>query len=139
MERSTPAPETFRTRTLLRALVLAADALWIAIFCMLLQYRGASGSTFCSAAFFILLFSTCAWFYGRLAYTVGERGLTVRTIGDERHFAFSEILGVDVHPSLVGTSYAVRTRRGAIQFTSMLADHERLCRLIVTAAGLSAE
>ena len=63
----------------------------------------------------------------------------MRTIGDERHFAFSEILGVDVHPSLVGTSYAVRTRRGAIQFTSMLADHERLCRLIVTAAGLSAE
>ncbi len=124
---------------LLRALVLAADALWIAIFCMLLQYRGASGSTFCSAAFFILLFSTCAWFYGRLAYTVGERGLTVRTIGVERHIAFSEILGVDVHPSLVGTSYAVRTRRGAFQFTSMLADHERLCRLIVTAAGLSAE
>ena len=139
MERSAPASETFRPRAILRALVLAADTLWIAVFCLLLQYRGASGSTFCSAAFFILLFSTCAWFYARLAYTVGERGLTVRSIGDDRHIAYSDILAVDVLPGIVGTSYAIRTRRGAFQFSSLLAGHERLCQLIVRAAGLSSE
>jgi hypothetical protein len=90
-----------------------------------------------SAAFFILLFSSCAWFYGRLAYTVGERGLTVRTLGNERHIAFQDILGVEVLPGLVGTSYAIRTRRGALQFSSLITGHDRLCELIVREAGLS--
>jgi hypothetical protein len=134
-----PAPETFRPRAFLRALVLAADTLWIAVFCLLLLYRGASGSAFLSAAFFILLFTSCAWFYGRLAYTVGAGGLTVRSIGDVRHVEFKDILAVDVLPSLVGTSYAVRTRRGALQFSSLITGHERLCSLIVDAAGLSAD
>jgi len=141
MERRAPASETetFRPRMFLRALVLVADTLWIAVFCLLLQYRAASGSAFLSAAFFILLFSSCAWFYGRLAYTVGERGLTVRSIGDERHIAFKDILGVEVLPSIVGTSYAVRTRRGPLQFSSLITGHERLASLIIAAAGLSAD
>ena len=141
MERGAPGleTETFRPRATLRALVLAADTLWVAVFCLLLQYRAASGSAFLSAAFFILLFSTCAWFYGRLAYTVGERGLTIRSIGDERHVEFKDILGVEVLPGIVGTSYAVRTRRGALQFSSLITGHERLCSLIINAAGLSAD
>ena len=137
MERRASATETFRPRVFLRALVLAADTLWIAVFCLLLQYRAASGSAFLSAAFFILLFSSCAWFYGRLAYTVGNDGLTVRSLGDERHIKFADILGVEVLPTLVGTSYAIRTRRGALQFSSLITGHERLCSLIVDAAGLS--
>jgi hypothetical protein len=141
MERRAPAlePETFRPRATLRGLVLAADTLWVVVLCMLFQYRGASGSTFLSAAFFVALFTLCAWFYGRLAYTVGERGLTVRSLGNEQHIAFSDILGVDILPSLVGTSYAIRTRRGALQFSSlMITGHARLCSLIVSEAGLSA-
>ena len=43
---------------------------------------------------------------------------------------------VDVLPSLLGTSYAVRTRLGYLRFSSLLGGHERLCHLIVRRAGL---
>jgi hypothetical protein len=39
-------------------------------------------------------------------------------------------------PTLLGTSYAVRTRMGPLQFSSLLSGHERLCHLIVRRAGL---
>jgi hypothetical protein len=131
------APETFRPRFVLRTVVLAADTLWIAVFVALVVMRGANQSSFFSAAFFIVLFTACATFYGRLAYTISESGLTVRTLSDERHFDFDDILAVEVESGLIGPSYAVRTRLGSLQFSSLLAGHERLCRLIVRNARLS--
>jgi hypothetical protein len=136
-ERAGFSPETFRPRAALRGLVLVCDTLWIGIFAALLFTRGAEAGTFLSAAFFIALFTGCGWFYQRLAYTVSERGLTVRSLADERLIAFRDILRVDVLPGLIGTSYAVRTRLGSLQFSSLLAGHERLCNLIVRGAGLS--
>jgi hypothetical protein len=130
------APETFRPRFVLRTLVLAADTLWIGVFVALLGLRGATTSAYWSAAFFITLFTACSMVYGRLAYTVSEAGLTVRTFAAERHFSFEDILRVDVLPSLLGTSYAVRTRLGYLRFSSLLGGHERLCHLIVRRAGL---
>lgn len=131
------APETFRPRFFLRSVVLAADSLWIAVFCALLVMHGATRSSFVSAAFFIALFTACAAFYGRLAFTVGEQGLLVRTIGAERLVEYGDILRVDVSPGLIGPSYAVRTRSGSLQFSALFAGHERLCGLIVRNAGLS--
>jgi hypothetical protein len=130
------APETFRPRAVLRTVVLAADTLWIAVFVALLGLHGATKTAFLSAAFFIALFTACSMFYGRLAYTVSDSGLTVRTFSAVRHFPFDDILRVDVLPSLLGTSYAVRTRLGSLQFSSLLGGHERLCHLIVRRAGL---
>jgi len=120
----------------IRTVVLAADSLWIAVFCALLVMRGATQGAFFSALFFIVLFTGCAAFYHRLSFTVGENGLTVRTLSAERRYAFEDILRVDVFPGIVGTSYAVRTRLGSLQFSSLLGDHERLCSLIVRKAGL---
>lgn len=131
------APETFRPRALLRTVVVAADTLWIGVLFALLLMRGATNGAFLSAAFFVALFSACAWFYQRLAFTVSQDGLTVRTLNDERTFRFDDILRVDVLPGLVGTSYAVRTRLGSLRFDSLLGGHERLCALIVRQAGLS--
>ena len=131
------APETFRPRFLVRTVVLAADTLWICVFIALLIMNGATRSSFWSAAFFILLFTACSTFYGRLAFTVSEAGLTVRTFADERHFQFEDILRVDVLPGLIGPNYAVRTRLGSLQFSALLAGHQRLCSLIVRNAGLS--
>jgi hypothetical protein len=130
------APETFRPRIVLRTVVLAADTLWIGVFVALLGLHGATRSAFLSAAFFIALFTACSMFYGRLAYTVSDSGLTVRTFAAVRHFSFEDILRVDVLPGLLGTSYAVRTRMGQLQFSSLLGGHERLCRLLVHRAGL---
>ena len=129
------APETFRPRALLRTVVLAADTLWIGVFLALFVLHG-THRAFLSAAFFIALFTTCAMVYGRLAYTVSDAGLTVRTISAVRHFSFDDILRIDVLPGLLGTVYAVRTRLGSLQFSSLLGGHERLCRLIVRRAGL---
>lgn len=131
--------ETFRTRFLVRAVVLAADTLWIAVFAALFSQRGAPSQAFFSAAFFIALFSVCGWFYQRLAFTVTGSGLTVRSLSVEEHIAFEDILRVDVHPSLVGTSYAVRTRRGPLRFSSLLDGHQRLCDRLVEAANLTAK
>lgn len=131
------APETFRPRFVLRTVVLAADTLWIAVFVALVVMRGATQSSFYSAAFFIVLFTACATFYSRLAFTISESGLTVRTLSHERHFDYDDILAVEVAPGFIGPSYAVRTRVGSLQFSSLLAGHERLCSLIVRNARLS--
>jgi hypothetical protein len=131
------APETFRPRLAIRTVVLAADSLWVTVFCALLVMHGATFGSFLSAAFFIALFTACAAFYNRLAFTVSDAGVTVRSIGAERVYPFEDILRVDVMPGLVGTSYAMRTRLGHVQFSSLLGGHERLCSLIVRRAGLN--
>jgi hypothetical protein len=134
--REAVAPETFRPWAALRTVVMAADTLWIAVFFALVLMQGATSSSFLSAAFFVALFTSCAMFYNRLAFTVSESGLTVRTLAMERTVAFDDILRVDVLPGLVGTSYAVRTRLGSLTFSSLLAGHQRLCDLIVRRARL---
>ena len=137
MLRETAAPETFRPWAALRTVVLAADTLWIGVFLALAMMGGATPGAFLSAAFFIALFTACAMFYNRLAFTVAEEGLTVRTFGAERTLSFDDILRVDVLPGVVGTSYAIRTRLGSLAFSSLLAGHQRLCSLIVRRANLS--
>lgn len=131
-------PETFRPRAAIRATVLLADTLWLVVLVVLLVGRGGTAEAVLSSFFFIVLFTGCAAFYERFAVTVSDRGLVLRTLVEERVVAFSDILRVDVLPGLVGTSYSVRTRRGAVRFDSLLEDHERLCALIVQGAGLSA-
>lgn len=134
--REAAAPETFRPWVALRTVVMAADTLWIGIFFALVLMQGATRSAFLSAAFFVALFTTCSIFYNRLSFTVSESGLTVRTLYLERTVSFDDILRVDVLPGLVGTSYAVRTRLGSLSFSSMLANHRRLCDLLVRRARL---
>ena len=120
----------------LRTVVMAADTLWICTFFALALMQGATRSAFVSAAFFVTLFTACSIFYNRLSFTVSESGLTVRTLSLERTVSFDDILRVDVLPGLVGTSYAVRTRLGSLTFSSLLANHQRLCDLIVRHAQL---
>jgi len=134
--RTALAPETFRPRAILRTAVVAADTLWIAVFVALCTLRGATERAYWSAAFFIALFTACAVVYSRLAFTVSDGGLIVRTVYAVRHIEFADILRVDVVPGPLGPSYAVRTRAGSVQFSSLFGGHERLCSLIVRGAGL---
>jgi len=136
MIRDAPAPETFRPWMALRTVVMAADTLWIGTLFALALMNGATKSAFLSAAFFVVLFTACSIFYNRLSFTVSDSGLTVRTLSLERTVAFDDILRVDVLPSILGTSYAVRTRLGSLTFSSLLAGHQRLCDLIVRRARL---
>ena len=136
MLRDATAPETFRPWVALRTVVMAADTLWIGVLLALAVMHGATQSAFFSAAFFVVLFTACSIFYNRLSFTVSEAGLTVRSLALERTVPFDEILRVDVLPSPLGTSYAVRTRLGSLTFSSLLAGHQRLCDLIVRRARL---
>lgn len=130
------APETFRPWVALRTVVMGAATLWIAVFLALMAMQGATRSSFLSAAFFVALFSACSLFYNRLAFTVSDTGLTIRTLAMERTVPFDAIVRVDVQPGLIGTSYAVRTLAGSLTFSSLLAGHQRLCDLIVRRARL---
>jgi len=131
------APETFRPWMALRTVVMGAATLWIAVFVALSVMQGATRSAFFSAAFFVCLFTAGSYFYNRLAFTVTDNGLTVRTVAMERTVPFEAILRVDVIRGVLGTSYAVRTRVGLLTFSSLLAGHQRLCDLIVRRARLS--
>ena len=137
MIRDAPAPETFRPWMALRTVVMAADTLWIGTLFALALMNGATKSAFLSAAFFVVLFTACSIFYNRLSFTVSDSGLTVRTLSLEKTVSFDDILRVDVLPSILGTSYAVRTRLGSLTFSSLLAGHQRLCDLIVRRARLA--
>ena len=130
------APETFRPWMALRTVVMGAATLWIAVFFALSAMQGATRSSFLSAAFFVVLFTACSLFYNRLAFTVSETGLTVRSVAMEKTVPFDAILRVDVVPGILGTSYAVRTQLGSLTFSSLLAGHRRLCDLIVRRARL---
>jgi hypothetical protein len=124
--RESIAPETFRPWVAVRTVVMAADTLWIGVFFALVLMQGATRASFFSAAFFIALFTATSIFYNRLAFTVSEAGLTVRTVAMERTFRFEDILRVDV-----------RTRLGSLTFSSLFSGHRRLCSLIVSQAGLT--
>ncbi|MFL5377131.1 MAG: PH domain-containing protein, partial [Myxococcales bacterium] len=108
----------------------------IAVFVALCSLHGATVRAYWSAAFFIALFTACTVVYGRLAFIVADGGLIVRTVYAVRQIEFADILRVDVVPGPFGTSYAVRTRAGSVQFSSLFGGHERLCSLIVRRAGL---
>src|SRR3954462_15761253 len=101
--RTALAPETFRPRAILRTAVVAADTLWIAVFVALCTLRGATERAYWSAAFFIALFSACAFVYGRVAFPVSDGGLLVRTVSPVRHIHSAGILRVDVVPGRLGT------------------------------------
>jgi hypothetical protein len=134
--RESVAPETFRPWMALRTVVMAADTLWIVVLFALAVMQGATKSSVFSALFFVALFTACSIFYNRLAFTISESGLTVRTLAMEKTVSFEDILRVDVLPGLIGTSYAVRTRLGSLTFSSLLSGHQRLCDLIVRRARL---
>ena len=50
----------------LRTVVMGAATLWIAVFLALALMQGATRSSFFSAAFFVVLFTACSFFYNRL-------------------------------------------------------------------------
>jgi len=115
---------------------MGAATLWVLVLLALTAMQGATRASYASASFFVVLFTACSLFYNRLAFTISDIGLTIRTVAMERTVPFDAILRVDVHPGLIGTSYAVRTRGGSLTFSSLLAGHQRLCDLIVRHARL---
>ena len=93
--------------------------------------RALAGAT-AFAAFFIAF----SFVYGRTWIAVTPEGIVAATPFRVRPVAFDDILEIVVQDGLAGRVYAVFTRRGLVQFTSLFARHRELFELLQERAGL---
>jgi hypothetical protein len=130
------APRTFRARLSLRLALAAAAVVWAAALAALAFLPGAPWASVASALAFLAFFLCYSAHYGRMAVVVRPDGVVFRSVFRQLRVTWDEILKVEVRVGLAGTLYAVLTRRGCVQFSSLLARHRELCQLMLDRAGL---
>jgi hypothetical protein len=133
-----PASRTFRTRRGLLLALAAAGIFWASIFLALLPMRGEAGGSLRICAAFVLFFGAMWAYYARVRITLDEGAMTYRNLWRRVRVPFTEILKVEVSDALLFKTYLVATRRGLILFSSHMAKHRDLCRLLIERAGLRA-
>lgn len=110
---------------------------WVWVFFALVRYEATSTRSFAGVGFFIALFTLLGIFYNYQIIEVLPESLIVRSVTSARELRFEDIHDIRVTPGFLQTSYSVRSRRGAVSFTSTFANHQRLLALIVERAQLS--
>ena len=130
------ARRTFRARLSFRLALAAAAAVWAVAVGALALFPGAPGSSVVSALAFLVFFVAYSAHYGRMAVEVTPDGVVFRSVFRRLQVTWNEILKVEVRVGLAGTLYAVLTRRGLVQFSSLLSRHRELCQLMLDRAGL---
>ena len=130
------APRTYRARLSLRLALVAAAAVWAAALGALALFPGAPLGSVVAALAFLAFFAASSTHYGRLAVEVDPDGVVFRSAFRRLRVTWGEILKVEVRVGLAGTLYGVLTRRGLVQFSSLLARHRELCQLMLERAGL---
>ncbi len=128
---------TFRARLSLRLAMAVAAAFWAAVLALLALFPGAPASSILSATAFLTFFVLFGAHFGRMAIDVGPEGVVFRSFFRRFQVRWDEILRVEVYAGLAGTLYAVLTRRGRVQFSSLLARHRELLQIVLEGAGLS--
>ncbi len=132
------AARTYRTRLPLRIAVGAAAALWAGVLAVLLGAPGAEPHALLGATAFAAFFIAFSFVYGRTWIAVTPQGIVAATPFRVRPVPFEEIQEIVVQDGLAGRVYAVFTRRGLVQFTSLFARHRELFELLRERAGLQA-
>jgi hypothetical protein len=128
---------TYRTRLDLRLAVTAAAVLWAAALTVLVQnLEQVQPRVLLGAAGFLAFFAVFSAYYGRLGVTVKPEGIVVSRFFGAVPVRYEEIVRIEVQQGFAGTLYQVRTRRGPVQFTSVLARHRELFDLLRQRAGL---
>jgi len=115
----------------------AATAFWASVLVAVVLLPGAEWHTVISAVLFLAFFLVFGAHYVRLAVVVGPEGIVFRSVLHRIPLKWDDILEVEVRPSVAGTLYAVLTRRGLVEFTSLLARHRELCQIVLEHAGLA--
>ncbi len=128
---------TYRTRLSLRLAMTAAAAFWAVVVGALAHFPGAPFGTVLSAVAFLAFFVVAGAHYDRMAIVVTPDGVLFRSFFRRVPVRWDDILRVEVHPGLAGTLYAVATRRGLVQFTSLLARHRELFQVMLERARLA--
>jgi hypothetical protein len=127
----------FRTRLCLRLAMGAAAVFWAAVLLALARFPGASLRTVLSAFLFLAFFVFFSAHYDRLSVVVRPEGIVFRSFFRRVPLAWDDILRVEVHPSIAGTLYAVLTRRGLVQFSSLIARHRELLQILLERGSLA--
>lgn len=130
------APRTYRTRLSLRLALTAAAAVWAVALFALAWFPEAPATSVAAALAFLAFFVAYAVHYARVAVEVRSDGVVFRSSFKQVSVGWDEILKVEVRAGFAGTLYAVMTRRGLVQFSSLLARHRELCDLMLDRAGL---
>jgi hypothetical protein len=128
---------TYRTRLWLRVAVALAAAFWTAIALALLRAPGTAPAAVVGAAAFAGFFAASWVGYERSTITVTADGIVATSPLRRRPVPFDDILRIVVRDGLGGRVYAVFTRRGLVQFTSLFARHRELFETLLERSSLS--
>jgi hypothetical protein len=126
----------YRTRLPLRIAVAFAAVLWGAVLALLVRWGSGDLRLLGGAAGFSAFFLAFTFVYRKTWIAVTEDGIVASTPFRVRPVPFDEILEIVVRDGLGLREYAVRTRRGRVMFTSLLARHGELFELLRERAGL---
>lgn len=116
--------------------VASAAVFWAAVLVMFLRLPGTDPRLAVAAAAFVLFFLASTVVYGRTSITVTPEGIVAASPFRRRPVRFDEIVQIVVRDGLGGRVYAVITRRGLVQFTSLFARHRELFELLLERAQL---
>lgn len=131
------AARIYKTRLPLRIAVGTAAAFWFGVLVVLLGAPGAEPRAVLGATLFVTFFAVFTVVYGRTSITVTDDGIVAATPFSRRPVRWDEIREIVVQDGLGGRVYAVFTRRGRVQFTSLFARHGELFELLLERAELS--
>jgi hypothetical protein len=128
---------TYRTYLALRLACAAAAVFWAGMCAVLLRAPVAGWRPAAGAAGFSLFFVASYLLYARTWIAVGPRGIVAASPLRRRPVPFEDILRIVVRDGLGGRVYAVFTRRGLVQFTSLTARHRELLETLLRNTDLA--
>jgi hypothetical protein len=128
---------TYRIRLGLRLACAFAAAFWGALAAAVLRLPGGGVGPAAGALGFTLFFVASYLLYARTWIAVGPRGIVASSPLRRRSVPFEDILGIVVRDGLGGRVYAVFTRRGLVQFTSLVARHRELLEILLERSALA--
>lgn len=129
---------TYRTRLALRLACALAALFWAGMSVAVLRTGGAGRSPALAAAALSAFFVGSYLLYARTWIAVGPRGIVASSPLRRRPVPFDDILQIVVRDGLAGRVYAVFTRRGIVQFTSLTARHRELFETLLERSELTA-
>ena len=128
---------TYRTRLALRIACALAALFWAGMSAAVLRTPGAGLGAALAAAAFSAFFVGSYLLYARTWIAVGPRGIVASSPLRRRPVPFDDILQIVVRDGLAGRVYAVFTRRGLVQFTSLTARHRELFETLIERSRLA--
>ncbi len=117
--------------------MLAAAVFWASVLAALARFPGAPFGSVVSALAFLTFFVVFSAHYDRMAIVVTPDCIVFCSVFRRVPVRWDEILKVEVHSGVAGTLYAVLTRRGLVQFSSLLARHREVFQLVLDRARLA--